>query len=97
MAEETKKKAVVDLAEFLLVVLVKRDKLDSAQLAAEELGMTVASFRQRLAVERKRYPNLFKDFTPYGNDQRRVPSEEQAIAIFHSINDGLNKVILEKE
>ena len=87
---EKKKKAVVDLAEFLMVVLVDRDKLDSAQSAAEALGMTLASFKQRLAVERKRYPNLFKEFVPYSNDQRRVPSEEQAIEIFNKITEGLN-------
>ena len=87
---EKKKKAVVDLSEFLMVVLVDRDKLDSIQSAADALGMTPASFKQRLGVERKRYPNLFKDFIPYTNDQRRIPTEEEALQIFNKITEGLN-------
>ena len=93
----SKKKAVVDLAEFLMVVLVDREKFSSVEETASALGMTPASFKQRLGVERKRYPNLFKEFIPFSSDKRRIPTEEEAIAIFNSINDGLNKCILEKE
>ena len=42
MAEQ-KKKAVVDLAEFLMVVLVDREKFSSVEEAASALGMTPAS------------------------------------------------------
>ena len=86
---EKKKKAVVDLAEFLMVVLVDREKFSSVEEAASALGMTPASFKQRLGVERKRYPNLFKEFIPFSSDKRRIRTETEAIEIFHKITEGL--------
>ena len=38
----------VTLEDFLRVTIAERDEFDSVQDAADELGMTPASFKQRL-------------------------------------------------
>ena len=74
----TKTRAVVGLQDFLRVTIAQRDQFDSVELASTELGMTPASFKQRLITERKRYPKLYKQWQPFASDQRRIPNEDEA-------------------
>tara|TARA_B100000809_G_C14834659_1_gene422380 strand:- start:2 stop:259 length:258 start_codon:yes stop_codon:yes gene_type:complete len=77
----TKTRAVVGLQDFLRVTIAQRDKFDSVELACDELGMTAASFKQRLITERKRYPKLYEKWQPFTSDQRRIPNEDEAAAL----------------
>ena len=74
-------RAVVALKDFLRVTIAQRDQFDSVELAYTELGMTPASFKQRLITERKRYPKLYENWQPFASDQRRIPSEDEAAAL----------------
>ena len=81
----TKTRAVVTLKDFLRVTITERKIFESVSVAASELGMTPASFKQRLMTERKRYPKLYQDWQPYDSDQRRIPSEEEAAELLAAI------------
>ena len=77
----TKTRAVVSLKNFLRVTIAQRDQFNSVELACTELGMTPASFKQRLMTERKRYPKLYEKWQPFTSDQRRIPNEDEAAAL----------------
>jgi hypothetical protein len=81
----TKTRAVVSLKNFLRVTIAQRDQFDSVTLACDELGMTAASFKQRLMTERKRYPKLYENWQSYTSDQRRIPSEDEAAELLATI------------
>jgi len=81
----TKARAVVGLQDFLRVTIAQRDKFDSIELACDELGMTAASFKQRLITERKRYPKLYEKWQPFTSDQRRIPNEDEAAALLATL------------
>ena len=77
----TKERASVTLKDFLRVTIAQRDQFSSVELACDELGMTAASFKQRLITERKRYPKLYEKWQPFTSDQRRIPNEDEAAAL----------------
>jgi len=77
----TKQRAHVTLKDFLRVTIADRHIFDSVISAASELGMTPASFKQRLITEKKRYPELYHEWQPYLSDQRRIPTPEEASSI----------------
>ena len=77
----TKTRAVVTLQDFLRVTIKERNTFNSIGDAASELGMTPASFKQRLLTEKKRYPKLYENIESYTADNRRIPSEEEASSI----------------
>ena len=77
----TKTRAVVTLQDFLRVTIKERNTFNSILDAANELGMTPASFKQRLITEKKRYPELYHEWQPYLSDQRRIPTPEEASSI----------------
>ena len=81
----TKTRAVVALQDFLRVTIKERQIFGSVSIDADELGMTPASFKQRLMTEKKLYPKLYANWTPYYSDQRRIPSEEEAEQILASL------------
>ena len=81
----TKTRAVVSLKNFLRVTIAQRDQFNSVELACTELGMTPASFKQRLMTERKRYPKLYENWQPYNSDQRRILSENVAAELLATI------------
>ena len=81
----TKTRAVGGLQGFLRVTIAQRDKFDSVELACDELGMTAASFKQRLITERKRYPKLYEKWQPFTSDQRRIPNEDEAAALLATL------------
>ena len=81
----TKTRAVVTLKDFLRVTIAQRDQFNSVELACTELGMTPASFKQRLMTERKRYPKLYENWQPYNSDQRRILSENEAAELLATI------------
>ena len=81
----TKTRAVVSLKNFLRVTIAQRDQFNSVELACTELGMTPASFKQRLMTERKRYPKLYENWQPYNSDQRRILSENEAAELLATI------------
>ena len=81
----TKTRAVVTLKNFLRVTIAQRDQFNSVELACTELGMTPASFKQRLMTERKRYPKLYENWQSYTSDQRRIPSENEAAELLATI------------
>ena len=82
----TKTRAVVTLQDFLRVTIKERDIFGSVSVAADELGMTPASFKQRLMTEKKRYPELYHDWKPYWSDQRRIPSPQEAAALLDALS-----------
>ncbi len=65
-------RASVTLENFLRITVVERNKYNTACEAAQELGMTEASFKQRLQKERKNYPVVFENVPKYRTNQRRV-------------------------
>ena len=77
----TKQRAHVTLKDFLRVTIADRHIFDSVISASSELGMTPASFKQRLLTEKKRYPKLYENIESYTADNRRIPSEEEASSI----------------
>tara|TARA_R100000963_G_C4599821_1_gene73953 strand:- start:440 stop:709 length:270 start_codon:yes stop_codon:yes gene_type:complete len=68
----------VTLEDFLRVTIADRNEFDSVQEAADELGMTPASFKQRLITSKKRYPALYNGVDRYSTDARKVPDEAEA-------------------
>ena len=81
----TKQRAVVTLKDFLRVTIKERNTFNSILDAANELGMTPASFKQRLITEKKRYPELYHEWQPYLSDQRRIPTPEEAGSILDEL------------
>ena len=81
MTETTKNRVHVTLEDFLRVTIAQRDECDSVQSAASELGMTPASFKQRMMTAKKRYPSLYENIESYTADQRRIPNESEAAEI----------------
>lgn len=69
-------RASVSLEDFLRVTVVERVKYDTVLEAASELGMTEASFKQRLQKERKNYPVVFENVPKYRNNKRRADETE---------------------
>ena len=81
----TKARASVTLKDFLRVTIAQRDQFSSVELACNELGMTAASFKQRLITERKRYPKLYEKWQPFASDQRRIPNEDEAAELLAAL------------
>tara|TARA_R100000008_G_scaffold74176_1_gene52892 strand:- start:118 stop:384 length:267 start_codon:yes stop_codon:yes gene_type:complete len=75
----------VTLEDFLRVTIAERDEFDSVQDAADELGMTPASFKQRLIKSKKRYPSLYAGVDSYSADARKVPDEAEAAQLLASL------------
>lgn len=75
----------VSLEDFLRVTIAGRDEFDTVESAANEVGMTTASFKQRLTTSRKRYPSLYDSVERYSTDRRSVPTEEEAAAILATL------------
>jgi hypothetical protein len=75
----------VTLEDFLRVTIAERDHFDSVQEASDALGMTPASFKQRLIKSKKRYPSLYEGVPSYASDARRVPSESEAAELLASL------------
>jgi len=69
---ETKTRVHVTLEDFLRVTIADRETFDSIDSASAELGMTTASFKQRLITSRKRYPSLYEGTEPY--TKRKLPN-----------------------
>ena len=80
-----KTRAVVTLKDFLRTTIKDRNMFDSVTSASIELGMTPASFKQRLLTEKKRYPALYADWEPYLSDQRRIPTPEEAAELLAAL------------
>jgi hypothetical protein len=78
----------VTLEDFLRVTIAERDHFDSVQEASDALGMTPASFKQRLITSKKRYPGLYTDVARYATDGRRVPDEAEAAQLLACILAG---------
>lgn len=79
------KRVTVSLKDFLRVTVAEREKFPTHEAAANELGMTVASFRQRLTRERKRYPGIFESVPSYRVGKTRCATEEQARALLDEL------------
>ena len=75
----------ITLEDFLRVTIAQRNLFDSVELASDELGMTPASFKQRLITSKKRYPGLYADVDRYATDGRRVPDEAEAAQLLACI------------
>ena len=75
----------VTLEDFLRVTIADRNQFDSVQEAADELGMTPASFKQRLITSKKRYPALYNGVDRYSTDARKVPDEAEAAPLLASL------------
>lgn len=79
----SKKRAVVSLEDFIRVVIAEREKFPTHETAAQALGMTVASFKQRLSKERKRYSRVFSEAPRYQGVSAgsRIATEDEAMEI----------------
>jgi len=75
----------VTLEDFLRVTIAERNTLDTVESASDTLGMTPASFKQRLIKSKKRYPTLYGGVAAYAADARRIPSEAEAAELLASI------------
>ena len=73
------------LQDFLRVTIKERSTFDSIGAAAAELGMTPASFKQRLITEKRRYPELYHEWQPYDSDQRRIPTPDEAAELLAAL------------
>jgi len=80
-------KPSVSLDDFLNVTIVKRSEFDSASKAAEALGLTKASFKQRLKTERDRYPEMYAKVPAYANDGRTKATKAQAAEILAKLQE----------
>ena len=78
----------VSLEDFLRVTIAERDHFDSVQAASDALGMTPASFKQRLIKSKKRYPSLYNGVDAYSADRRKVPDEAEAAQLLASLMSG---------
>ena len=78
----------VTLEDFLRVTIAERDHFDSVQEASDELGMTPASFKQRLITSKKRYPSLYNGIDRYSTDARKIPDEAEAAQLLACILAG---------
>ena len=79
----------VTLEDFLKVTIAERDHFDSVQEASDALGMTPASFKQRLITSKKRYPTLYNGIARYSTDARKVPDEAEAAQLLaYILTDG---------
>lgn len=83
----SKKRAVVSLEDFIRVVVTERERFPTHETAAQSLGMTVASFKQRLSKERKRYPRVFENVGRYNGASNgpRIASENEAMEILNRL------------
>lgn len=83
----SKKRAVVSLEDFIRVVIAEREKFPTHEKAAQALGMTVASFKQRLSKERKRYARVFEGVGRYHgiSNGSRIASEDEAMSILNRL------------
>ena len=85
---DSKKRASVSLGDFLKVTVVDREQFNTADIAANELGMTIGSFKQRLMKERKAYPDIFSVVPKYKSGTRkRRPTQEEAIQLLESLKN----------
>jgi len=85
----SKKRASVSLKEFLRVTVAEREKFLTPQNAADELGMTLGSFRQRLSKERKSYPEIYDSVKRYhGSNGRKRATLSEAMKMLESIQGG---------
>jgi hypothetical protein len=84
MSKPKKERASVSLQQFIKTTIVERDTYTTAQEAAKQLGMTLASFKQRLQKERKDYPSVYEGFQPY-QERRRKATEAEALDILQSL------------
>jgi hypothetical protein len=88
MSKPKKERVSVSLEQFIRTTIVERETFTTAQEAANKLGMTLASFKQRLQKERKDYPSVYKDFAPY-QERRRKATEAEALQLLQSLlNEG---------
>ena len=79
---EKKTRVTVSRADFVRVVIVDRDKYETVEDAAAELGMTPGSLRQRITRERKEYPTSFvgvPKFTTANGPHKASQDEMDAI------------------
>ena len=86
MSEEKQKRVRVGLEDFLRVAVVQRSQFDTMQ-AAEKLGLTESSFKQRLTKEKKAYPEIFEGVQPYrssSNGNKRA-TKEQALEMLNRL------------
>lgn len=78
-------RASVSLENFLRVTVADRDNYRTASEAAKALGMTEASFKQRLQKERKNYPTIFSSIQKYESSSPRRVSEADAIKMIEQM------------
>lgn len=83
------KRVRVSLRDFLRVTVAERERFDSHEAAANELGLTVGSFKQRLSKERKAYPDIYADVPGYrkGSTGPRRATADEAMAILAELQE----------
>lgn len=73
-----KTRPVVDIVKFIKV-LKDRETYPNVNEAADAVGMTVNSFKQKMMRERKRYPKVFNDIDSYSDSRSRLVSEGELL------------------
>ena len=96
----SKKRNVVELEDFLRVVVVERAKFPTKVLAADALGYKgknegVPSFMARLKVERQRYPDIFKDVPDYPSEPKgkHTATASEASAILAKLRGAVTEPV----
>lgn len=88
MANQSGTRVHVDLKDFLRITVKQRDKITTAQAAADELGYTsLESFKQALGRIRKRYPTIYADVAKYTTSNGpSVATADEAAALMAELN-----------
>lgn len=82
MSEKKTRAKSPKLRDSFRVIIVEREKFDTAEKAASELGLTKSSFKQLVGRLRKRYPDQFDNVPHYGSSGGpKVESSEEAASI----------------
>ena len=87
------KRGVATREDFLRVAVTERAKFVTSKAAAGELGLTEASFKQRLKRERELYPQAFEgvEVYPVKPKGRTVDSTEDVMAMLSRLAEVANK------
>lgn len=81
-----KNRVHVSMEDFLRVAIVERSKFPTQESAAQELGLTVSSFKQRYIREKKRYPSAFTSVPSYPSKTgNKVPTLNDVLGMLEAL------------
>ncbi len=86
-----KNRVHVSMEDFLRVSIVQRSEFPTQESAANELGLTVSSFKQRYIREKKRYPSAFKGVPSYpSKGGNKLATENDVLGMLEALREQAN-------